>query len=138
MTKEELNITPEMEKTLDTFLGSKVIGDVNRDRYLTCDLKDNRYKLTITVILDCTSHDNNEPDIFLAPYTGCVITFPAFWAIVPKETALNYMKAYIDQTFYGVYVKQWIIENGGHLPPIIVMNPDLPANLGAGCPVMTI
>ena len=45
-----ITMTESMYKELDKFFAEKTVHDVDRDSYLVCNLRDNRFKINISLI----------------------------------------------------------------------------------------
>lgn len=86
---------------LDKFYAEKTITDVDRNTFLTCNLKDPIKKITISLIF-MKDWDVLEPDDYsriVVQNKGAVLTFPCYWVSVPKELAIPYFEYIIDELY---------------------------------------
>ena len=106
-------ITDAMKHTLDEFLASKTIVDVDRHSFQLCNLKDNRFKITISLVFmrDWDSIESDNYSSVIIENKGAVFTFPCYWLSIPKELSMSYFE-YIINDFYQNEVSKWSVAEG--------------------------
>ena len=105
----DLEVSKAMLKKLDEFLSVKTCTDIDRTKFIPCELKDNVNKLNTCLVFNCNCHSYEDPTIIPCEYSGAVIHIPAFWLEVPKELAFNYIINLLNDLYSQTY-KQWQID----------------------------
>ena len=104
---------PYMMAELDAFFAKTVIGDVNRDSYLVCNLRDKEYKITISLVFmrDWHSIESDSYNLVTIGGKGAVVTLPAYWVSIPKELSMGYFQFLIDN-LYETEIDDWFSNTG--------------------------
>lgn len=106
-----------MYKTLDNFLAVNQTYDADRSTYLTCNLRDDDLKITISFVFmrDWDSIEADGYNSVVLAGKGAVFIFPCYWVSIPKELAIPYFEYIIDE-FYNSVVSKWPGFDGGGCP----------------------
>ncbi|MCM1236088.1 MAG: hypothetical protein NC489_38880 [Ruminococcus flavefaciens] len=100
-------IPDSMVKDLDKFFANHTIGDVNREKFLTCGLKDPRYQLDIMLFFMNDWHgDYTDYQFIEFPGKGAIFILPVYWISVPKPLCMWYFTELLNE-FYNNTVTGW-------------------------------
>lgn len=101
-------MTQQMMNELDKFFSEKTITDVDRNTYLVCNLKDAVNKITISLVFmrDWHSIESDSYNTVAVVSKGIVFTLPCYWVSIPRELAIEYITAIIED-FYTEELPTW-------------------------------
>lgn len=120
----------EMINQLDKFFAEKTTPDVDRNTFLICNLNDRPKQLTISLVFmrDWRNLEYDDYNQVVLKNRGCVFVLPSYWVSIPKELAIPYIKALIDD-FYNTEVSKWDLGGGSSTG-----DGDNTGSGGNGCP----
>lgn len=98
----------DMINQLDKFFSEKTTPDVDRNTFLICNLNDRINTLTISLVFmrDWHTLEYDDYNQIVLKNRGCIFVLPSYWVSIPKELALTYIQALIDN-FYNEEVSKW-------------------------------